>query len=117
MSEPDLVAPQSHGLVAPDQRGAHGSSQNIFTGVPPPLFWANTMLAALGCIAGILALIIVITTTEEYSRRIQTEERMKTQALDEQRMENRYIARALGIEGSDIQSHDLNALMAQRKPK
>jgi hypothetical protein len=74
-------------------------------------------MAAVGCVAGVIALVLVMFRLDDYSDRIQREERLKTQAIDEQRMENRYIARALGIHGSDIQDHDITAILKQLEKK
>jgi hypothetical protein len=87
------------------------------TGVPSSHFWANTVLASIGCIAGVAALALVMTKLDDYSDRIQREERLKTQAIDEQRMENRYIARSLGIQGSDIQDHDISEVLRKLQEK
>jgi hypothetical protein len=69
-------------------------------------------MAAVGCVAGLLALAMVLFRLDDYSDRLNREERLRTQAIDEQRMEARYIARALGIQGSDIQDHDITAVLA-----
>jgi hypothetical protein len=74
-------------------------------------------MAAAGLACGVLALALVVIKLDDYSDRIQREERLKTQAIDEQRMENRYIARSLGIQGSDIQDHDITAILAQLEKK
>lgn len=74
-------------------------------------------MAAVGFVAGVIALALVVFRLDDYADRIQREERLRTQAVDEQRMEARYIARALGVQGSDIQDHDITAILAQLEKK
>jgi hypothetical protein len=74
-------------------------------------------MAAVGCIAGLLALVLVLFRLDDYSDRLNREERLRTQAVDEQRMEARYIARALGVQGSDIQDHDISVILKQLEKK
>jgi hypothetical protein len=107
----------AHAQSRDTDQSIHGNSAPVarasVDGVPPSYFWANTVLASLGCAAGVIALFIVLFRLDDYSDRIQREERLRTQAIDEQRMENRYIARSLGVEGSDIQDHEISAILAR----
>lgn len=116
MDSPDIVAPQSRGLtkrVVTSNGSAPVAIAEGAQGVSPDHFWANTVMAAVGCVAGILALVLVLFRLDDYADRLNREERLRTQAVDEQRMEARYIARALGIQGSDIQDHNISAILAK----
>lgn len=120
MDSPDIAAPNSRGLtkrVVTSNGSAPVAIAEAPQGVSPDHFWANTVLATVGCVAGVLALVLVLFRLDDYSDRIEREERLKTQAIDEQRMENRYIARALGIQGSDIQDHEISELLKKLQEK
>lgn len=85
-----------------------------------PLMWASTVMASVGCLAGVLALLIVVLYTAQLHRELQTEKRIQTEAIDEKRLENRMAMRVLGVDDNlDLQSHDisdvLKALQEKRK--
>jgi hypothetical protein len=82
-------------------------------GVPAELLQTVTTRATIALVAAVVALAIVLLYTAQLHFELQREKRLQTQAIDEQRMEARYIARALGIQGSDIQDHDISAILAQ----
>ena len=46
--EPSIIAPSSHGLVAPDQRGAHGSAQVVMVE-----YRSLPLMVALALVAGV----------------------------------------------------------------
>jgi hypothetical protein len=94
---------------------APGSAASTATiqGCPPDLLQTVTTRATIAVVASLVALAIVLLYTAQLHSELQIEKRLQTQAVDERRMENRYIARALGIEGSDIQDHDISVILAK----
>lgn len=72
-----------------------------------------TTRATAALVVALITLAVVLLYTAQIHYELSREKRLQTQAVDEQRMEARYIARALGIQGSDIQDHDISAIVAQ----
>jgi hypothetical protein len=89
----------------------------MIAGCPPELLQVVTTRATIAIVTAVVALTIMLLYTAQLHFELQREKRLQTQAVDEQRMEARYIARALGIQGSDIQDHDISAILAQLEKK
>lgn len=94
-------------LVAQAQRAGDGSAQVIqVQGVPATLLWLNTTLATLGAAAGVIALTLTMTRLNDYADRLALEERVKTQAIDEARVEANVSRKLAGLPQVNAQEHD-----------
>lgn len=107
-----VESPASQNIVT-----APGGATAAIHGVPAELLQTVTTRATIAIVAALTALAIVLLYTALLHFELTREKRLQTQAIDEQRMEARYIARALGIHSSDIQDHDITAILAQLEKK
>jgi hypothetical protein len=96
---------------------APGGATAAIHGVPAELLQTVTTRATIAIVTAVVALAIVLLYTAQLHFELQREKRLQTQAIDERRMEARYIARAIGIQGSDIQDHDITTILAQLEKK
>lgn len=86
-------------------RNDRRSAQVIQTGAHPALLWSNTVFSVAGCVAGFVALVLVLTKLNDYSDQIELEKRLNTQAIDEMRLEANVSRKLAGLPVVDSHEH------------
>jgi hypothetical protein len=90
-------------VIAKDGGGAAKADAQVHLGGVTQ--WLSTVLAALGMFFGIAAFVLVTDRLDDYADRISTEERLKTQAVDELRVEANVSRKLAGLPTVDSHEH------------
>lgn len=85
--------------------GATAAQANNY-GASPTLLWSNTVIATIGAMCGVVALVLTFTRLNVYAEQIALEKRLNTQALDECRVEANVSRKLAGLPVINSQEHD-----------